>query len=37
LRFKRKELQAWLTAGRPNIHQEAIDNLATNYIANGKN
>jgi excisionase family DNA binding protein len=36
LRFKRKELQAWLAAGRPNIHQETIDNLATNYIVNGK-
>ena len=32
LRFSRNELRAWIKAGRPAILQQAVENMATNYI-----
>jgi excisionase family DNA binding protein len=36
LRFSRKELRDWIRAGRPAIMQIAVENLATEHIANQK-
>ncbi len=35
LRFSRKELRAWMKAGRPDLFQEIIDNMSSNHIVNG--
>jgi excisionase family DNA binding protein len=32
LRFSRSELRSWIRAGRPAIMQQAVENMATNYI-----
>jgi excisionase family DNA binding protein len=32
LRFSRSELRSWIKAGRPAILQQAVENMATNYI-----
>ena len=32
LRFSRSELRSWIRAGRPAILQQAVENMATNYI-----
>jgi len=32
LRFSRSELRSWIRAGRPAILQQAVENMATNYV-----
>jgi excisionase family DNA binding protein len=32
IRFSRSELRSWIRAGRPAILQQAVENMATNYI-----
>ena len=36
LRFSRKELLAWIKAGRPPILQQAVDQLSTDHIIKNK-